>query len=143
MSAAAVKWAKSQDIPQTEKAVLLAIADAHSIRWGFSAPSQQTMARDIGVTRETVNRAIVRLEARGLIIKATIPRKKGQWDRRVYSINHKFEAKSRPNFRASRVTQDHTAPCDFHQTRHRVTQDHTSRRDNVVALRMVASGGAK
>lgn len=138
MSAAALKWAKTQKLTQTDKAVLLALADAHSPRWGYSEPSQKKIAETIGVTRETVNRSIVRLETAGLISKASAPRKKGQWDRRVYVLN--------PNgggIPDSRVTQDHTAPCDFNQTRHRVTQDHTSRKNNVVFLGQRKSALAK
>lgn len=127
MSAAAKKWARAQTLPQTEKAVLNALADAYSVRFGYSDASQQKIADDIGVSRETVNRAISRLVEKRLITSLTTTRKKGQWDRRVYLLNPVGGGIQQPKKAPRRVTQDHTAPCDFHQTRHRVTQDHTSR----------------
>ena len=87
------------------------------------------MAQEIGVTRETVNRRLHSLQKKGLIEFGTAPRKKGQWDRRFYRLAPLDGGINPPKKRTDRVTQDHTAPCDFHQTRHRVTQDHTSRRD--------------
>jgi DNA-binding transcriptional MocR family regulator len=129
MSAAAVKWARAQVLPQTEKAVLMALAQAYSPRWGYSQPSQQKIADDIGVARETVNRVIARLVEKRLVTSLTAQRKKGQWDRRVYLLNPEGGGIPTAKKPRRRVTQDHTAPCDFHQTRHRVTQDHTSRRE--------------
>ncbi|WP_226780321.1 helix-turn-helix domain-containing protein [Oceaniglobus trochenteri] len=129
MSAAAVKWAIAQNLPQTEKAVLLSLARAHSPRWGRSDISQQKIADEVGVTRETVNRRIVSLASKGLISVVTEPRKKGQWDRRLYILAPLEGGIKAPQKSRNRVTQDHTAPCDSHQTRHRVTQDHTSRAD--------------
>lgn len=133
MRAAIVKWAKAQDLPQTEKAVLRALADYYSPRWGRSEPSQSKIAKDIGVTRETVNRVLSRLIERGLIARDTAPRKKGQWERRVYTLLIGGEA--------GRVTEDHTAPCDFNQTRHRVTQEHTSRKGITPAKGETFGGG--
>lgn len=120
MSKAATKWARSLDLPFTDKAVLVEIAEAHSPKWGVCKPVQSAIARNLGLTRETVNRTIKRLEARGLITKIEMPRVKGQWDRRAYLLNP-------PEKTGYRVTEDHTAPCDFDQTRHRVTEDHTSK----------------
>lgn len=116
MSAAASKWARAQILPQTEKAVLRALADAYSPRWGRSDISQAKVAAQVGVTRETVNRAITRLISLGLISRNSAPRKKGQWERRVYSL-----------------AMD-PAPA-------RVTQDHTSRRGNTTAKGAGISGG--
>lgn len=127
MSARAVKWALAQNLSQTKKAVLVSLARGHSPRWGYSLKTQSEVAAEIGVRRETVNRTIAELVGDRLISIGTAPRKKGQWDRRFYilaPLEGGIKSASRP---ARRVTQDHTAPCDFHQTRHRVTHDHTSR----------------
>lgn len=128
MSAAAVKWAKSQQLPQTQKAVLVSIADHHSPRWGVSKPSQKTIAYDVGVSRETVNRAIKALEVKNYLKSDRNDRKKGQWEQCAYRLNMPPLAAKK---RADRVTQDHMAPCDDNQTRHRVTEDHTSKGINV------------
>ena len=133
MSAAAVKWAIAQELPQTEKAVLLALARAHSPRWGYSMPSQAKMADEIGVTRETVNRKLTALAKKGTISIGTAPRKMGQWDRRFYILaplegGIKAPRKSRP-----RVTQDHTSRIDNHRNYSET---------NVLAMRFRKSGGA-
>jgi len=127
MSAPAIKWAVSQDLPQTEKAVLIALARAYSPRWGHSKPTQKKVADEVGVTRETVNRKLLSLAKRGLISIGTEPRKGGQWDRRFYMLAPLQGGIKTRTKRAHRVTQNHTAPCDSHQTRHRVTEDHTSK----------------
>ena len=143
MSAAAVKWALSQNLPQTEKAVLVALARAHSPRWGYSMPAQSDVAAEIGVTRETVNRKMVSLAKKGLLSVGTKPRKKGQWDRRFYILAPLEGGIQAPKKRQHRVTEDHTAPCDFHQTRHRVTEDHTSRADKNSRARTLNTSGLK
>lgn len=131
MSKAAVKWARQQSLPMVEKAVLLALAEDYSPRWGVSGPTQSSVAATIGTSREAVNRAIKRLAIKGLIRVISEDRKRGEWDRRSYALNPAGGGIERPKpgyRRAShRVTQDHTAPCDADETRHRVTQDHTSR----------------
>ena len=86
MSAAAEKWARAQDLPQTEKAVLSALARAFSPRWGRSEPTQTQMANEIGVTRETVNRTLRSLEIKKVISIGTLPKIKAQWDRRFYTL---------------------------------------------------------
>lgn len=154
MSAHAVKWAIAQnDLPQTEKAVLVSLARDYSPRWGYSLKSQAAVAAEIGVRRETVNRAVKALEKKGKIAVGTAERKKGQWDRRFYRLAPLEGGIKAPVKPARRVTHDHTAPCDSHQTRHRVIQSHTSRRDNfdaapkvgfsnVVHLRFATGGAA-
>ena len=130
MSAVAVKWALSEKLPQTRKAVLVSYAREHSPRWGYSLKSQAAVAAELSIARETVNRHVRALVRDGLMKEGTLPGKKGQWDRRIYSFPM-LDNKAKPaRKRSHRVTQDHTAPCDSDQTRHRVTDDHTSRRDN-------------
>lgn len=126
MSAAAVKWALAQDLPQTQKAVLVALARAYSPRWGYSSPAQSTIAKEVGIARETVNRTLTVLASKGLISAGNKPRKKGRWDRKFYNLAPLEGGIKGPKKRSHRVTQDHMAPCDNDQTRHRVTQDHTS-----------------
>jgi CRP-like cAMP-binding protein len=84
--AAAQKWVVAQTLPQTEKSVLGVLARRYSQRWGRSEVTQQQIADELGVTRETANRALKRLEDKGVISVGTLPRKKGQWDRKFYTL---------------------------------------------------------
>ena len=143
MTKAAVKWALNQKLPQTEKAVLLALARAYSPRWGRSTPTQSLIASEVGVTRETVTRTLSSLEKKGKISIGTQPRKKGQWDRNFYTLApHEggINVGKRPQHH---VTEDHMVPCDFHQTRHHVTEDHTSRALDKSRARTLNTSGPK
>lgn len=127
MSAAAVKWALAQSVRGAEKSVLSALARHHSPRWGTVRATQDEIAGDVGLARETVGRVIKRLAAKGLLHVVPVPGKAGQWDANTYLLNPDGGGIAQPKRAPHRVTQDHTAPCDAHQTRHRVTQDHTTR----------------
>jgi DNA-binding MarR family transcriptional regulator len=83
----AEKWAYAQNLPQTEKAVLAALARRYSGRWGRCEVTQKQIADEIGVTRETVNRKLASLEKKQTISAGTLPRKDGQWDRNFYILN--------------------------------------------------------
>jgi DNA-binding transcriptional MocR family regulator len=58
------------DLPPTEKFVLLAIADFSNDKKGVAWPSQSTIARKTGYTRQTVNRAINRLREKKMIVSS-------------------------------------------------------------------------
>ena len=140
MSRAAVKWAKGLELPFTEKAVLIEIAEAHSPRWGMSKRAQSTIAKNLGLARETVNRVLKRIEAKGHIRAIRMPRANGRWEQCAYVLNpHGDGIKSPPR----RVTKDHMAPCDSRQTRHRVTEDHTYYKGNIRQLPIRKAGGCK
>jgi DNA-binding transcriptional regulator YhcF (GntR family) len=66
MSFQAIKWAFAQDIPGSEKLILLALAnrvDGDGDCW----PSMSTIAKDAGVSRATVMRVVTKLEDQGLV----------------------------------------------------------------------------
>lgn len=127
MSASAVKWARLQKLPQTEKSILLELARVHSPREGYSVMSQEKIGFNVGVTRKTVNYAIARLVEKGLIMKGTMPRKKGFWDRCFYTLaplEGGIKAKKRA---PHRVTLGDTVPCNLNAPRYRVTLGDTSK----------------
>jgi DNA-binding transcriptional MocR family regulator len=70
MSWIAVREAWKLDLPPTEKFVLLAIADFSNDKKGVAWPSQSTIARKTGYTRQTVNRAINRLREKKMIVSS-------------------------------------------------------------------------
>ena len=59
-----------RDLPPTEKFVLLAIADFSNDKKGIAWPSQTTVARRTGYSRQTVNRAINRLKEKKMIVSS-------------------------------------------------------------------------
>lgn len=70
MSWIAVREVWKLDLPPTEKFVLLAIADFSNDKRGLAWPSQSTIARKTGYTRQTVNRAINRLREKRMIVSS-------------------------------------------------------------------------
>ena len=152
MSAAAVKWARAQGLRGGEHVVLMAMAKLYSPRWGMCRATQAEIAAEVGMTRQGVQRIIYRLETKGMVQRAEQDREKGQWDRVFYFLNPRRGGIQEPQRtrtkRVSRVTEDHTAPCDSHQTRPRVTEDHNTRekdsaraRFTVHHLRLASGGG--
>tara|TARA_R110002110_G_scaffold117021_40_gene289297 strand:+ start:2018 stop:2329 length:312 start_codon:yes stop_codon:yes gene_type:complete len=87
MTRAAEKWAMAMNLPRTEKTILMALARSYSLRRGRSERTQTQIAAEVFVTRETVNRGLKSLERKKVIQIGTLPRKKGQWDRRFYVFN--------------------------------------------------------
>lgn len=67
MSQIAMREVWKLDLPPTEKFVLLAIADFSDDKKGIAWPSQSTIARKTGYSRQTVNRAINRLREKKMI----------------------------------------------------------------------------
>tara|TARA_B100000989_G_scaffold275927_1_gene235840 strand:- start:38 stop:304 length:267 start_codon:yes stop_codon:yes gene_type:complete len=58
------------DLPPTETFVLLAIADFSNDKKGIAWPSQSTIARKTGYSRQTVNREINRLREKKIIVSS-------------------------------------------------------------------------
>ena len=86
MSWIAVREVWKLDLPPTEKLVLLAIADFSNDKKGIAWPSQTTIARKTGYSRQTVNRAIKRLCARGVLVSSKRSAE-GKSTSNVYRIN--------------------------------------------------------
>ena len=70
MSWIAMREVWKLDLPPTEKFVLLAIADFSNDKKGIAWPSQNTIARKTGYSRQTVNRAINRLREKKMIVSS-------------------------------------------------------------------------
>jgi CRP-like cAMP-binding protein len=83
---AARNWAIAQNLPQTQKSVLGVLARRYSPRWGHCEITQQQIANELGIVRETANRTLSSLEASGIIASGK-KRVKGQWDRKFYILS--------------------------------------------------------
>ena len=86
MSWIAVREVWKLDLPSTEKFVLLAIADFSNDKKGIAWPSQSTIAGKTGYSRQTVNRVIKRLCARGVLVSSRRSAE-GKSTSNVYRIN--------------------------------------------------------
>ena len=74
------------NLPPTEKFVLLAIADFSNDKKGIAWPAQNTIANKTGYSRQTVNRAIKRLCAKGVLVSSKRSAE-GKSTSNVYRIN--------------------------------------------------------
>ena len=70
MSWIAMREVWKLDLPPTEKFVLLAIADFSNDKTGIAWPSQSTIALKTCLSRQTVNKAIKRLCAKGVLVSS-------------------------------------------------------------------------
>lgn len=86
MSWIAVREVWKLNLPPTEKFVLLAIADFSNDKKGIAWPSQNTIANKTGYSRQTVNRAIKRLCAKGVLVSSK-QSAEGKSTSNVYRIN--------------------------------------------------------
>lgn len=86
--AAAQKWAIAKVLPQTQKGVLMALARSYSPRWGRCERTQKQIAEELGLSRETVNRTLAKLEAQDIIsiCKLQIAKKKGAMGPKLLQI---------------------------------------------------------
>ena len=75
-----------RNLPPTEKFVLLAIANFSNDKTGLAWPSQSTIAGKTGYSRQTVNRAIKRLCAKGVLVSSKRSAE-GKSTSNVYRIN--------------------------------------------------------
>jgi DNA-binding transcriptional ArsR family regulator len=76
MSIDAMSWAFKQDLPPSEKLVLLSLADHHNGGTGLCIPSQASVAEQTSMSVRTVQRHMASLEERGLIRR--VPRFRGE-----------------------------------------------------------------
>jgi hypothetical protein len=67
MSFDAIRWALRQELPTSEKLVLVALADCHNGKTNRCNPAMQTIAKTAGITRRGAINIIQRLEQRGTI----------------------------------------------------------------------------
>lgn len=67
MTIKALEWAWEQDIPRSERDVLMVLANAINKDHEFAFPGQQTIARKVRMSERHVRRLIRALEERGLV----------------------------------------------------------------------------
>ncbi|WP_080412481.1 helix-turn-helix domain-containing protein [Burkholderia ubonensis] len=67
MSFQAMTWAVEQDLPALQKLVLLMLANCCNSHTGRCDPSHDTLAKECGMSRDSVRRAIAEIEKKGLI----------------------------------------------------------------------------
>ncbi|TPQ45802.1 helix-turn-helix domain-containing protein [Burkholderia ubonensis] len=67
MSFQAMTWAVEQDLPALQKLVLLMLANCCNAHTGRCDPSHDRLAKECGMSRDSVRRAIAELEKCGLI----------------------------------------------------------------------------
>lgn len=74
------------DLPATEKFVLLAIANFVDDEKGYAWPSQETLASKTSFSRQTVSKAIKKLQQKGILISQRRS-EKGKSTSNLYRIN--------------------------------------------------------
>ena len=74
------------DLPATEKFVLLAIANFVNDEKGYAWPSQETLASKTSFSRQTVSKAIKKLQQKGILISQRRS-EKGKSTSNLYRIN--------------------------------------------------------
>ena len=67
MSFDAIRWALRQELPPSEKLVLIVLADCHNSKSNRCNPGMETIAATAGITRRGAIKIIQRLEQRGMI----------------------------------------------------------------------------
>ncbi|HEY7822731.1 MAG TPA: helix-turn-helix domain-containing protein [Acidimicrobiia bacterium] len=78
MSVRALDWAFSQDLPPSEKLVLLSLADHYNGQTGVCIPGQKSLAEQTSMCVRTVQRHLKSLEERGLIVRTARFRGEGR-----------------------------------------------------------------
>lgn len=86
MSNEAITWAFKQDLPTTQKFVLVALAD-YADEAGECFPSHNKTAERVGASRSTVRRAIKQLTEQGYLTYVREQRKDGTFTSNRYSLN--------------------------------------------------------
>lgn len=116
MSVGAIDFAiKADGLSASDKLVLILIANCVNDSEGYAYPSQRYLSERTGLTRETVNRVVARLEQAGFLIVTHQYRDNGGKRSSKYVIP--YESKSHTH-----VTQDHKGSDAGSHTH--VTQDH-------------------
>ena len=67
MSFVDITWAMTQELPATEKMVLITLADFKNSTTGICNPGKKTIARKAGLSVRSVDDCLLRLQRRGLI----------------------------------------------------------------------------
>ena len=67
MSFDAMRWAMKQDLPTTQKMLLMTLADTTNKGTGRCDPSKQTIAKKAGMSARSVDDNLLKLRDRGLI----------------------------------------------------------------------------
>ena len=96
MSFVDITWAMTQELPATEKMVLITLADFKNSTTGICNPGKKTIARKAGLSVRSVDDCLLRLQRRGLILGALL------LDNDVYDS-----------------IADRLSPDDFHHRDHR------------------------
>ena len=78
MSIEAVSWALKQNLPPSEKLVLVSLADHHNRATGLCIPGQASVGEQTCMSVRTVQRHLKSLEARGLIVRKARFRPEGR-----------------------------------------------------------------
>lgn len=89
MSFAAIKWAMNQELPCTQKMVLVSLADFHNGKNGKCNPEKDSIASRAGISKRTADDTLAKLQSRGLIaIQSTGGRTSNQY---VLNIHPDFQ----------------------------------------------------
>jgi DNA-binding transcriptional ArsR family regulator len=78
MSIEAVSWALKQNLPPSEKLVLVSLADHHNRATGLCIPGQASVGEQTCMSVRTVQRHLKSLESRGLIVRQARFRSEGR-----------------------------------------------------------------
>jgi DNA-binding transcriptional ArsR family regulator len=78
VSVKAMDWAFSQNLPPSEKLVLLSLADHYNGQTGVCIPGQKSLAEQTSMSVRTIQRHLKALEDRGLIVRKARFRPEGR-----------------------------------------------------------------
>lgn len=110
MSNEAITWAFKQQLPSTQKFVLVALAD-YADEAGQCFPSHNKTAERVGASRSTVRRAIKQLMEQGYLTYTREQRKDGTFTSNRYSLNLGREwGHSEPGWAAGEPRWGHSEP---------------------------------
>ncbi len=87
MSLQAMAWAWGQELPHTEKFVLVCLADMYNPESGICSPSMQYIAKKCGMDRVTVLRKLQNLETTGHVTAQTRTNSKGHKTSNLYILH--------------------------------------------------------
>lgn len=108
MSFRAISWAFAQNIPGSEKLILLSLANRSDDK-GDCWPSMSTIAKDAGVSRATVLRMVVKLEQRNLVALEKRMTSHGK-SSHIYTLNIAMKKRKTP---CSKLQHPDVADCNI------------------------------
>lgn len=123
----------TQRVADTSGALVLAALRGHAFTGPSCCPSQALLAAEIGLRRETVNRACKHLERNGLLAIGKRRRPGAKWDHNVYVLRTRWTT---PNRRAILRRLDQIRG---RQNRAICRHDHTERTTTPLRSRSVRS----